>query len=148
MAVIYTLASSHPAGTPGEYRLGAQMFFAYFDGDDIGSTLELLLLDDHIQEARDYSNSIIQAFEVITFSLVGNFEANVIIGGGDDLLVCFPTERVSRVDIEELRQIFFQACGRSVSVGSGTSAAEAVNNLRRAKLMGKNQLVMPSRVAH
>ena len=41
------------------------MFFAYFDGDDIGSTLELLLLDDHIQEAQNYSRSVILAFEEI-----------------------------------------------------------------------------------
>ena len=122
------------------------MFFAYFDGDDIGPALELLLLDEHLQEAKEYSRSIITAFEATRIALVEKFNADIVIAGGDDLLVCFPKDAMNEADIETLRKEFFEECGRSISVGVGSSAAEAASNLRRAKLLGKDRLVTPPEV--
>jgi CRISPR/Cas system-associated protein Cas10 (large subunit of type III CRISPR-Cas system) len=123
------------------------MIFAYFDGDDIGPALELLLLDDLIEEARKYSGSISNAFEAVCRSLASRAEVDIIVAGGDDLVASWPDASIELADVHELRRIFFRNCGRTMSVGVGYSAAEAVANLRRAKLTGKDKVVAPAMIS-
>ena len=115
--------------------------FAYFDGDNIGNHLELLLMDNRIDDASEYSESVERALSHIRDSLEGNVNVVVIFAGGDDLVAKWPDGSVSRETIEKLRDAFQQICGRSISVGLGSSPSRAALNLRRAKLMGKSQVV-------
>lgn len=124
-----------------------EVLFIHFDGDDVGSALELILLDDGVERAREYSAAIRHALILLHEAISVRGDADIFVSGGDDLIV-FLQERDPTLDeIEQLRRVFFESCGRTMSVGVGHSAAEASHNLRRAKLMGKNVIVTPSMVA-
>ena len=118
-----------------------ETIFAYFDGDNVGNRLELLLLDGRVADACAYSESLNQALRDALALLQGLSNVNVLVAGGDDLLASWLSGTVSRGDLEKIRQAFFDACGQSMSVGVGRSASGAVHCLRRAKLMGKAQII-------
>jgi CRISPR/Cas system-associated protein Cas10 (large subunit of type III CRISPR-Cas system) len=123
------------------------MIFIHLDGDDIGSVLELLLLDDGVERARAYSASVTRALELVRDALAKNGDADIFVSGGDDLAAALPDDAIDAQEVERLRRIFFEACGRTMSIGVGFSASEAIHNLRRAKLMGKNAVVSPTQIA-
>lgn len=116
------------------------MIYAYFDGDDVGSSLELMLLDDDEISARNYSNRINVAMVHLRDSL-SNSGAVIVLSGGDDLIACWPSGRDPLEKIEEARQLFYDLCDCTLSVGIGRCLSEAASSLRRAKLQGKNQVV-------
>ena len=120
------------------------MIFAYLDGDDVGTALELMLLDGHTEEARSYSLSVSRALEAARAILERHSGLDVIIAGGDDLVAAWRGEIIDFALIEEVRNHFVQACGKTMSAGIGFTASEATGNLRRAKLMGKNKVVAPT----
>jgi hypothetical protein len=111
------------------------------DGDDIGSVLELLLLDNGIESARSYSASVTRALTLVRDELADYQDVDILVSGGDDLVAALPDYGITVENVERLRDIFLGACGRTLSVGLGSSASEATQNLRRAKLMGKNAVV-------
>ena len=117
------------------------MIVAHFDGDDIGPVLELILLDNKLDRAREYSRSVARALQHVRDLLEIELGAEIIICGGDDLVVCWETGSVTDVDIKLIRASFFDICGRTISVGIGANSHEATNNLRRAKLLGKDRAV-------
>lgn len=117
------------------------MIFAHFDGDDIGPGLELLLLDDLIDEARAYSAGVNKGLATLLDMVNSDPRADVIIAGGDDLVVFWPQESIELEQIEKMRHAFYMESGRTISVGAGSSLSEASANLRRAKLMGKDKVV-------
>ena len=115
----------------------------YFDGDDVSSALELLLLNGDAEGARTYSESLLQASSAIRAHLSAVTGAEIILAGGDDLVVRLPGESipvsVSGL-IDRLRRDYRSTCGKTLSVGVGCDTREAVLNLRRAKLMGGNRV--------
>ena len=127
--------------------MATKMIFAHFDGDDVGPALELLLLDNLPQRAREYSEAVREAFDVLCQILAQNPDVKVIVAGGDDLVASWPEGSVEISKLEELRSSFHKTCGRTMSIGVGTSTTEAVHNLHRAKLMGKDQVVVPTVMA-
>lgn len=117
------------------------MVVAHFDGDDIGPVLELILLDNRLDHAGEYSKSVARAMQHVQDLLEEKLDAEVIIFGGDDLVTCWEAGSVTGTDIDIIRASFFDICGRTLSVGIGANSHEATTNLRRAKLMGKNRVV-------
>lgn len=117
------------------------MIVAHFDGDDIGPVLELLLLDNKLDRAREYSQAITQALQHARHLLEEELGAEIIAYGGDDLVACWETGSVTEVDIKLIRSSFFDICGRTISVGIGVDSHDATSNLRRAKLLGKDHVV-------
>ncbi len=63
------------------------MRYAFFDGDNIGNTIENLLNSGRVREASQLSESIKDAvFQIEKF--ISSFEgAELIIAGGDDVLI-------------------------------------------------------------
>lgn len=115
--------------------------YAYFDGDDVGAKLELLLLDNKEEDARSYSESINSALVQLR-AFLSLMRAETILAGGDDLIAFWSSSGcISIREIENARRTFFDACSCTISVGIGGSLSEAASNLRRAKLQGKNQVV-------
>ncbi|GAA0970834.1 hypothetical protein GCM10009555_020450 [Acrocarpospora macrocephala] len=125
----------------------AQVIYAYFDGDDVGPQLELRLLDNEIEEARTYSLSVSKALNRVREMLEAAGVSDVIACGGDDLIVSWPRGSISLKTINEIAADFHRLSGRTMSVGIGRSPREAAENLHRAKLMGKNQVVLPVEAA-
>ncbi|WP_190865169.1 mCpol domain-containing protein [Actinomadura sp. RB99] len=116
------------------------MIYAHFDGDDVGSKLELMLLDDDEESARDYSNSINIAIARVQ-EILSRSGAAIVLSGGDDLIASWTADSISFSDIERVRQTFRDVCGCTLSVGIGFCLSEAASSLRRAKLQGKDQVI-------
>ena len=113
----------------------------YFDGDDVSSALELFLLNGDLAEAREYSESLSRASALIRDYLAAEPGVEIMMAGGDDLVVYLRRESAAPELIERMRKAFREECGRSMSVGVGSDSREAAINLRRAKLMGRNRVV-------
>jgi hypothetical protein len=130
----------------GQVRPG-DLIYAHFDGDDVGSQLKLHLLDNEIEEAREYSRSIVAALGQVRELLEMSHAVDVIAMGGDDLVVSWQEGSISRGEIEEITATFHRLSGRTMSVGMGRSPREAAENLHRAKLMGKDRVILPTKVS-
>lgn len=115
--------------------------FIYLDGDDIGSHLELLLLDGRLDEASKFSELVNEAMSELRKSFEQVAGLNIRLFGGDDLIAEFSDTSLSESEVNQLRKNFESKCGVTISAGVGTSVADALANLRRAKLSGKNLLV-------
>jgi hypothetical protein len=115
--------------------------FAHLDGDNVGNRLELLLLDERLDDACKYSESVTKALQQVRAFLIEVPTVRVLIAEGDDLLATWQPGSVKVEDIDEMRKIFLRNCGQSMSAGVGFSTSSAVRNLRRAKLMGKAQVI-------
>jgi len=61
--------------------------------------------------------------------------------GSDDILFTIPSEIYSKSILEEMKEEFFLQTGSTLSFGVGTNILMAMNNLNRAKLLGKNRIV-------
>lgn len=121
-------------------RLKMKMFI-YLDGDDIGSYLELLLLDGRLDEAAAFSQKVVEAMVELRKSLEHVSGLRTHLFGGDDLIAEFPANSLSAGEIDRFRKDFESRCGVTISAGTGMVVEEALANLRRAKLSGKNRLV-------
>lgn len=115
--------------------------YAYFDGDDVGSRLELLLLDDKSEEAASYSRDVSRALVLVHNDLSSRPDVSVLVAGGDDVLARWPAGALTLDDVEAIRVLFHEACGQTLSVGIGSSLHDATINLRRAKLLGKARII-------
>lgn len=116
------------------------MIITHFDGDDIGTKLELMLLDNKESEAREYSRSVSAALNQLQ-EFVQREGADVILSGGDDLIASWKSTPPSASTLQKACDKFSEICGRTLSVGIGESLSDTTSNLRRAKLQGKNQIV-------
>ncbi len=117
------------------------MIVGHFDGDDIGSALELILLDNQLDRARQYSETVARALQKVRDFLEKDLDAEIMVCGGDDLIACWKEGSVTSADIKHIRAQFFDICSRTMSIGIGSTSREATQNLRRAKLLGKDRSV-------
>lgn len=115
--------------------------FAHLDGDNVGNRLELLLLDERLDDACKYSESVARALQQVKALLVEAPTVRVLIAEGDDLLATWQPGAVTLEDIDCAREVFLRTCGQTMSAGVGFSTNSAVQNLRRAKLAGKAQTI-------
>jgi hypothetical protein len=115
--------------------------FLFLDGDGIGDLIELLLLDGKLAEARSASERINSAMVKLRNSLESTSGVRIELFGGDDLIAVATTEEPSLTQLEHFRNTFRANCGCTISAGVGASIQEALSNLRRAKISGKNQLI-------
>jgi hypothetical protein len=115
--------------------------FAHFDGDDIGPGLEILLLDGLLDEASEYSRKVAQGMQELSRRVTTVPGVRIIVFGGDDLVVAWPREEIQLLLIRELQQNFACHTSRTISVGIGHTSKSAIENLHRAKLLGRNRIV-------
>ena len=113
----------------------------HLDGDDIGNRIELLLLDGNLEEASRLSLQITAAMNQLRRSLERVADLRIHLFGGDDLIATFRPKSISKEELNGLRDEFKANCTLTISGGIGLSVQEALMNLRRAKLSGKNCLV-------
>jgi hypothetical protein len=115
--------------------------FIYLDGDDIGNHLELLLLDGKLDEAIEFSELVTGGMSELRKSFEKIANVKVRLFGGDDLIVEFSNSPLSEIEVNQFRKDFEFKCGVTISGGLGLSVNDALSNLRRAKLSGKNRLI-------
>ncbi|MEH2111571.1 mCpol domain-containing protein [Nostoc sp.] len=107
--------------------------YAFFDGDNIGNTIENLLNNGRIQEAAYLSESIKLAIFQIELFINSTDDTELIIAGGDDVLIKYNTEKYNYTFLEKISKIFSQHTGLSMSCGVGENVSQAINNLASAK---------------
>ena len=117
------------------------MIFLHFDADNIGNLIELLLLDGKLEEAQRMSCKIKSAMNELRNTLERDFGAKVHIFAGDDLIVSLSGRMPTGERIQDMRNVFKKMSGVTISCGSGFSVEDALANLRRAKLSGKNRYI-------
>ncbi len=112
--------------------------FAFFDGDNVGNTLQILLLENKISQAQILSENINKTITEIDCFLKDKGE--ILIIGGDDILVKFESNDNLMNTVEQVRQMFMMATGLTMSCGIGEDIKTAIYHLSVAKLYGKNQI--------
>ncbi|MEH2076970.1 MAG: mCpol domain-containing protein [Nostoc sp.] len=107
--------------------------YAFFDGDNIGNTIENLLNNGRVQEATYLSESIKLAIFQIELFIKSTDDTELIIAGGDDVLIKYNTEKYNHTFLEKISKIFSKHTGLSMSCGVGENVSQAINNLANAK---------------
>ncbi len=115
--------------------------YAFFDGDNIGKIIQVLLLENKVEEAVVFSDDLKKAFVEIKEYLSNHYEnVEILILGGDDLLIYFDDK--NDYVLGEIVSIFNTSMfdKTTISCGRGNTIEEAMYNLSKAKLFGKNQI--------
>lgn len=115
--------------------------FAFFDGDNIGDIIEKWLHKNMIEEAQFFSQNVKEAFDEIHKTLISLDEIEIIIFGGDDLLISFNSDIYNEDFFEKIRVSFQSKTQATISCGIGSTIQESIFCLYLAKLYGKNQLI-------
>jgi hypothetical protein len=116
------------------------MTYAFFDGDNIGISMEILLTENRVFEAQKFSQNISSAMKEIRKILSSISDINIIILGGDDIFLEYNSFTTELFFIEDIRRIFKEITGNSMSCGIGKTPAESIRNLYLAKLYGKDRV--------
>ncbi|MCP4351110.1 MAG: hypothetical protein GY795_37065 [Desulfobacterales bacterium] len=114
--------------------------YAFFDGDNVGNSIENLLNSKRVIEATHLSESIKHAiFEIEQF--VGSLnDIELLIAGGDDVLIKYDSEQYNLKLLERIPNIFNKYTGLSMSCGVGENIEESINNLVIAKKQSKGSI--------
>jgi CRISPR/Cas system-associated protein Cas10 (large subunit of type III CRISPR-Cas system) len=114
------------------------MQYAFFDGDDVGPTLERLLTSGSLEEAQTFSRNVSAAMKTIEDMCQVCAGVEVLFIGGDDALIAFDPEQVSAYFIEDIREAFRRCSGNTMSCGVANTIRDVISKLHEAKLFGKN----------
>lgn len=118
------------------------------DGDDVGRSLEYLLLTNQDKALRIFSHSVAEAVEWLSDELVQVFGAELVFKGGDNILCTLtPNERFVE-ESDAFRRGFHERTGCTISIGLGTNAREAYIALKFAKASGKDRVCTYDEVWH
>lgn len=112
--------------------------FLYFDGDDVGAGIELMLLEGDLAGAAARSALVSDAISLLSSELEVELAARVIFAAGDEVLA-HTSRPVAAEDVERLRTQFHERSGLTISCGVADSPGGATRRLHLAKLRGKNR---------
>lgn len=107
------------------------------DGDSIGRQIELLLIQNKVEEVKNFSRNIEQALENIKKKVIEK-KGEIIFCSGDSILFC--GEFDNNFAIKTLQE-FQRQTGRTASMGIGSNMAKTYLGLKLAKAKGGNQYV-------
>jgi len=117
-----------------------EIVYAFFDGDNISDAIEILLVENKIIEATRLSEDIKEAMYEIEKKLKSIIGVEIVIIGGDDLLIRYEGEKLTKAVVEDVRKLFKSKTGISMSCGIGANITESIQNLHLAKLYGRDQI--------
>ena len=113
-------------------------YYVRLDVDNVGDNIELALLQANLVRAQQIHDSIQTALADIQKVL--RFNCDILMQGCDDILFSISEIDYDENFLVELKDIFFEKTGFTISIGIGISINEAIGNLRIAKLSGKNRI--------
>jgi len=120
-------------------KIGKNLWFA-IDGDDMGSSVEDVLLENDTKKAEEFSNSIHQAFASIE-AFVKERGGDVVFRGGDNMLFSAPDVEAQNI-ADSVRNIYQSITDHSATLGMGEQPLEAHKALVVGKNLGKDQIVI------
>jgi hypothetical protein len=118
--------------------------YAFFDGDNIGNTIDNLLSNGRITEATHLSESIKLAIFQIELFVKSVEGAEIIIAGGDDVLIEYDFQKCGSTLLEDISSLFTKQTGLSISCGVGNNVPQAIDNLANAKQQNKGTIKFTS----
>lgn len=108
------------------------MFFYAVDADEIGKSLEALLLNNKEKEVAKFSKDVSESINLVKMYLEKK-GAEIIFCGGDNLLAKSNENLQLNIPLPSLANITW-------SVGIGNSIEKASLALKKAKGMGRNRI--------
>lgn len=115
--------------------------FVLGDGDKVRDRLDSLLFSGQLDELKRLSTAISQAIVSVANDVIAKMGGEIVVAGGDDLLLRVPAESFTPAVLEALRRSFQLQTGCSLSIGAAQDVDRAYINLRRAKARGGDALI-------
>ena len=116
------------------------IIYIKLDADNVGDSIELALLNNNVEEAIRIHNLIQENIRKLD-NIINDYGFNILMTGCDDILFCIDCDLFEETNLIELMNFFNRNTSFSLSIGVGISLNEALLNLRKAKLSGKNKIV-------
>lgn len=117
--------------------------FVAIDGDNIGQQVGQSVLHDDPSTLAEISQKLTAGLEAVR-QWTEMHQGQVVSLGGDEGVLMFHNvedEDAFLDEIENLRQIYLQTTGATMTAGSGSSLSEAGKALLAGKLSGKDMIV-------
>lgn len=114
--------------------------YVKLDADNIGDSIELALLNNNVEEAIRIHNLIQESIKKLVDE-INDCGYKILMIGCDDVLFCIEFELFDEMNLLKLMDFFNRYTDFSLSMGVGISLNEALLNLRKAKISGKNKIV-------
>jgi len=111
------------------------------DADRVRERLEGYLLGDRPADVRTFSQQLSEGLADFVRSAQVLFGADILMAGGDDVLLSVEDGLYSRRTLEQLVRAFSEKTGCTISLGVGNDVSTAYLNLRRAKAAGGGGVV-------
>ena len=100
-----------------------------FDGDCVGKMLERYMILSDAKSLKELSDAINEAMSLIE-KYAEKLGCQVIFSGGDSILLKGQLDDSNR---QEIKDLFYNTTGITLSCGQGGSIVEAMLNLKLAK---------------
>lgn len=111
------------------------------DADNVGDSIELSLMNEDVEKSQEIHFKIQKSINSILEKLKIHSSTSILMRGCDDILFSINEKDFEKVFIEKIKREFKAESGFSLSIGIGDSIPLALENLRIAKLSGKNKIV-------
>lgn len=111
------------------------------DADNVGDSIELSLMNEDIKKSQETHFKIQESINSILEKLKTHSGTSILMRGCDDILLSINEKDFDVNFIEKIKREFKIESGFSLSIGIGNSIPIALQNLRIAKLSGKNKIV-------
>jgi hypothetical protein len=118
------------------------MIFIRLDADSIGDKIELALLNGDISLANKIHLSVQKGIRLLKKTVQENPNFTILMIGCDDILFCSESDSLILYELEKLKSLFHKKTKSTLSIGVSNSLQGAILNLRKAKLLGKNQILI------
>lgn len=115
-----------------------EMVYVAIDADNVGEQVGNAVLNNDEAQLSDLSSNINSGVGVFSQWAEGA-GGKVISSGSDEAILKVPASEMEKLD--EIRSIYKQKTGFSISVGIGSTVAESAKALIYAKVNGKDQIV-------
>lgn len=115
--------------------------YALGDGNHIRENVEFYLLNHDLESLSKFSQNLTTAINELKELAISSMNAQVILAGGDDILLSVPREKYRKELIQKLQEAFLATTGITISFGVGNTIEEAYINLRRAKTRKDDKIV-------
>lgn len=120
----------------------ADFVFISADGDNMGAKVAKAILANDAESAKKVSQSIIRGELGFVKEAKKRMSAEVIIAGGDDILLKVPAKQFNVQAIDWLRSSYPRATsGGTITVGIGNDMIQSHKALVVGKSTGKNKAV-------
>ena len=110
------------------------------DGDKIGDKIELSLLNEDFDKAQNIHDKVQNSLQVIRDKIKRNSKMEILMYGSDDILFWADKDFKYREFLNQIKNEFFEDTNCTLSIGVGNTIISSINNLRRAKLSGRNKI--------